>query len=273
MSTRRKSKPGTARRETLTRTKQITARAKLLRKARIDTIGAVAAVLSHEARNLLGALSTCVQVLRRNPHLTGEDAELLDIIHTGSRRLSEIVSEFSNCGRPRSPQFEEVDLHELIEETFALLQRDDRCSSSIVMHRHFDPTVQYVKADREQLGQVLWNLFLNAVQAMADQGQLDVETHRVGREIKILVRDTGPGIPPTVLPHIFEPLYSTKSRGIGLGLPIARRIVEKHGGQITVHSEHGTGTYFTVLLPIEPKDDPHQEPRRTLRTGWKSSTS
>ena len=98
---------------------------------------------------------------------------------------------------------------------------------------------------------------------MGDQGQLWVETRRVGREIEILVQDTGPGIPAAVLPNIFEPLYSTKSRGIGLGLAIVRCIVEEHGGQITVHSEHGMRTCFTVLLPAEPKGNPHQEPHAT----------
>ena len=221
----------------------------------------MAAVLSHEARNLLGALGTCVQILRRNPHITRQDQELLDIIQTGSRRLNEIVSELSAFGRPKSPHFEEVDLHELVEQTSALIRRDDRCHSSIVIRHKFEPSSHKVKADRDQLGQILWHLFLNAVQAMGNQGQLRVETQKVGRKMKIAVRDTGPGIPPTVLSHIFEPLYSTKSGGVGLGLAIARRIIEQHGGQITVHSKDGKGTCFMVLLPVEPANNPQQEPR------------
>ncbi len=253
MKRRKKSKPRAARPRSLARANRTSAQAEKLRQARIDTIRNVAAVLGHETRNLLGALETCVQLLRRNPHVTGEDAELLDIIQSGSRRLNEIVSQFSTFGNPKARKFEDVQLHELIENGLALLQRDDRCSSTIAVSRRFDAFVHNIKADREQLAQVLWNLLLNAVQAMGDQGRLEVETHRVGKEIKILVRDTGPGIPPAVLPNIFEPLYSTKSRGIGLGLSIARSIVEAHGGRIAVESKNGKGTSFIVRLPIEPK--------------------
>ncbi len=242
------------RRKTSTpRARKTSGRDEELRRARLDTIGVVAAVLGHESRNLLGALDTCVQLLRKNSQITDDDAELLDIIQSGSRRLNEIVSEFSAFGRPPAPKFEEVELGELIEQTLALLQRDERCSSSIVMRPQFDPSLRYVKADREQMRLLLWNLTLNAVQAMGDQGQLDVETHRNGRKIKILIRDTGPGIPRDALPRIFEPLYSTKSRGIGLGLSIARSIVEAHGGRIAVESENGKGASFILRLPIEPK--------------------
>ncbi len=252
MKRRKKSQPrATALKPT--RAKRTNAQQERLRQARIDTIRDVAAVLGHETRNLLGALGTCVQVLRKNPQITEDDAELLDIIQSGSRRLNEIVSEFSAFGRSKAFEFEEVELRELVEQTLALLQRDDRCSPSIVMRPQLDPSVRYVRADREQMQQLLLNLFLNAVQAMGDKGQLDVETHRAGREIKILVRDTGPGIPREVLRRIFEPLYSTKSRGAGLGLSIARSIVEGHGGRIAVESENGKGTSFIVRLPIERK--------------------
>jgi len=227
--------------------------AELAKKTRMAAIGEVADTVAHEARNLLGALSTCVQLLRMNPHITREEAELLDIIQTGSHRLDEIASDLLALGRPRPPHFQEVDLHELIGETFALLKRDDRCPSSIVCLRQFDPSLQKVRADRDQLRQVFWNLFLNAVQAMGEKGMLRVETQSAGSQVKVLVRDTGPGIPTTVLPSIFEPFSSTKPGRTGLGLAIVRRIVEEHGGQITVDSQQGLGACFTLSLPLDPK--------------------
>jgi signal transduction histidine kinase len=233
----------------------LAAQADLVRKTRMATIGEIAAAVSHETRNFLGALSTCVQLLQKNPHITGPDAELLDIIQSGSQWFNEVVSEVSALGCSSPPHFQDVDLHELIDETFALLQRDDRCPSSIVIRRQFDPSLQKVQVDRDQLGQVFRHLFLNAVQAMGDQGQLQVQTQRVDSQVKIFVRDTGPGIPTTILPNIFEPFYSTKSGRIGLGLAIVRRIVEEHRGQIIVDSEQETGTCFVVALPFEPKAD------------------
>jgi signal transduction histidine kinase len=226
----------------------LAAETELVRTTRMATMGEIAAMVAHETRNPLGALSNCVQLLWANPHIIGEDAELLDIIQKETQRLNQIVSDFLAFGRPRAPQFQDVDLHELINEAFAFLQRDDRCSSSIVFLRQFDDSLGKVWADRDQLRQVFWNLFLNAVQAMKDSGMLQVETRKTASGVEILVRDTGPGIPKTVLPNIFEPFYGTRPGGTGLGLAIVRRIVEEHGGQITVESQAGAGTCFLIAL-------------------------
>ncbi len=229
----------------------LAAQAELVRKTRAAAMGEIAAAVAHEIRNPLGALTSCTEVLQMNPHISGEDAEHLDTIRVETRRLNEIVSEFLVFGHPRPPQFEGVDLHELIDETLAILKHDSRCSSSIVFLRQFDPSLQEVPVDRDQLRQVFWNLFLNAVQAMKEKGELQVETHRLDSYLEILVRNTGPEIPATVLPHIFEPFYTTKSGGTGLGLAIVRRIVEEHGGQIAVDSQQGVGTCFVLSMPLE----------------------
>jgi len=239
---------------------KVMAEGALIQKTRIDTVSAIASTFGHEARNLLGALKTCVQVLRRNPHIAPEDSELLDIMQTGSQRLNEVLSQLTTFGHNQPPCFEEVDLHELIEEALNLLQSDDRCSPSIVIRRNFDPSIYATQVDRYRLGQLFWNLFLNAIQAMGEQGELHVETKREGAEVEIFVRDTGPGIPETILPNIFEPFYSTKPKGIGLGLAIVRRIIEEHGGQITVQTAKDTGACFAVRLPFEPKTETHKRP-------------
>ena len=228
----------------------LAAQTELVRKTRTAAMGEIAASVAHEVRNPLGALNSCAELLQMNPHISGEDAEHLDVIRVEARRLNQIVSEFLAFGRPRPPQFEAVDLHELIDETFAVLQRDDRCPSSIVFLRQLDPSVQEVRADRDQLRQVFWNLFLNAVQAMKEKGELHVETRRLRSYVEILVRNTGPEIPAAVLPNIFDPFYTTKSGGTGLGLAVVRRIVEEHGGQIAVDSQHGVGTCFVLSLPL-----------------------
>ena len=108
-------------------------------------------------------------------------------------------------------------------------------------------------ADHDQLRQVFWNLLLNAVQAMREGGTLSVETRRVGRHAEVLVRDTGPGIPAGIQARIFEPFVTTKSGGTGLGLAIVRRIIEDHGGRITVSAHDGAGTCFVLSLTVDAK--------------------
>jgi signal transduction histidine kinase len=229
------------------------------RNLRIETIGDVSDVLTHESNNLLGALKTCVQMLRKNPHITADDAELLDVIQRGSDRLSEILSDFSALGRPSPLHFQKLNLNTIIEDTLRRLQGDDRCCPSIVMHRQLDPSIRLVKADHHRLEKLFWHLFLNAAQAMGDRGQLTVKTHTVDRAIEISVCDIGTGIPAKLLTKIFEPLYTTKTRGAGLGLALVHRIVEEHGGRITVYSEPGSGTCFTVTLLIDPEAVSHED--------------
>lgn len=218
---------------------------------RLDTIAKVATVLDHESRNLIGALKTCLQVLRRNPHLSADDNELLEIIESGANRLGEIVEQFAAFKESAQPRFVEVKVHPLIEQTAAALKRDERCANAIVIEQSFDPAVDGVVADGAELRQILWHLFLNAAQAMGAQGTLTVRTKRASAEVIIGVSDTGPGIAPGVRRHIYDPLYSTKTRGAGLGLAIVKRFVEQHGGRIT--AESGKGARFTIRLPIEQK--------------------
>jgi signal transduction histidine kinase len=231
----------------------VAAQEQLVHKTRMAALGEIAAAVAHEARNPLGALSNCVQMLRANPGISGEDAELLQIVHTETQRLNEIVSDFLAFGRPQLPRLQEVDAHELLEATLLLLRRDDRCPGSIQFVTRFDPDLPPLQADRDQLRQVFWNLFLNAVQAMGEQGELQVETRRRGDLAEILVRDTGPGIPATLLGRIFEPFFTTRAGGTGLGLAIVHRIIEEHRGLIRIDSESSVGTCITLALPLDPR--------------------
>lgn len=217
---------------------------------RLATIGEIAAVLSHESRNLLGALKTSVQILRRNPHLTGDDQELLDIVESGSNRLGEVVTDFSTFRRAAPLRLADFNLHDLIEQTLASLQRDERLSSSIVIEKRFDPVIQHINGDHDQLRHALWHLSLNGAQAMTGVGTLTIETQSAPGEIIIRVRDTGPGIPARIRPRIFEPLFTTKTRGAGLGLTIVRQVIERHGGWVDVVSKDGSGTNVTIGLPF-----------------------
>jgi len=223
---------------------------------RLKTIAKVATVLDHESRNLLGALKTCLQVLRRNQQLSDDDRELLEIIDSGANRLNEIVGQFSAFRESLQPRFTEVKLHALIEQTAAALKRDERCAPAIVIEQRFDPAIDGITADGEQLRQILWQLLLNAAQAMGAGGTLRLRTRRAGAKVVIGVSDTGPGIRPALRRQIFDPLFSTKTRGAGLGLAIVKRFVERHGGRIAVARADGQGARFTIRLPIARKVEP-----------------
>jgi|KBSSwiStaDraftv2_1062776.scaffolds.fasta_scaffold15607_4 signal transduction histidine kinase len=225
----------------------------LVRQTRMAAIGQIAAAVAHEIRNPLSALSTCVQLLRRDLPADSEDVELIQIIQTEARRLNEIVSDFLTFGRPRPPRWEAVVLADVIQEAVTLLQRDPRCSPALAFDLSLDPTLPAVPADRDQLHQVLWNLCLNAVQAMGPEGKLRVDTRWADGRAVIRIEDTGPGIPGASTSRIFDPFYTTKAGGIGLGLAIVRRIVEDHGGDIAVESSQEKGTCFTLTLALEQK--------------------
>jgi signal transduction histidine kinase len=228
----------------------------LVAKTRMAAMGEIAAVVAHETRNPLGALSNCIQLLQKNPGLTGDEAELLAIMRAESQRLNDIVSEFLAFGRPRPPHFQEVALGDVIDEMLTLLRRDDRCPPTARLARHLDPAVDTVYADPDQLRQVLWNLLLNAVEAGRERPALTVETHRRGAGAEIVVRDSGPGLAPHLIPRVFEPFFTTKAGGTGLGLAIVRRIVEDHGGRVDVESRPQVGTAFTIVLPLLPRPAP-----------------
>ena len=222
----------------------------LVRQARLAAIGQIAAAVAHEVRNPLSALSTCVQLLRASPELTGEDAELFQIIQTEARRLNDIVSDFLAFGRPRPPRLETVSLPETIQETLGLLRRDPRCAAAIAFDLAFDPTVPTVSADRDQLHQAIWNLCLNACQAMGGEGKLRVATELRADRAAVHIEDTGPGIAAASRARVFDPFYTTKAGGVGLGLAIVRRIMEDHGGDVLVDVARERGTCFTLTLPL-----------------------
>ena len=221
----------------------------LIRKTRLAAIGEIAAVMAHETRNPLGALSNCAQMLRKDASLSGENRELLGIIKDETERLNGIVSDFLAYGRPRAPDFQPVDLHESIDETLRLLRRDERCSAAIDIRCHFAPPGPTVRADPNQLRQVFWNVFLNAVQAMKGAGTLSVATRQADGAVQIAVDDTGPGVPREDVVHLFEPFQTRRPGGIGLGLATVRRIVEDHGGRVSLSSEPGAGTRVLIALP------------------------
>lgn len=222
---------------------------------RLRTLNQLVQVLSHETRNILGSFATCLELLRRSTQLNQDDKELVDILQSGSRRLNEISEQFAAFG-PRAPlRLGAVELSSLIGDVVERLRRDERCSGTLDIRVDCGPAIRHLAADRKLLGTCLWNLFLNAVQAMGARGTLSIKTQQSSGNIEIHVRDTGPGIPASLRARIFEPLFTTKTRAAGLGLTIARRVAEEHGGELRLNRSEETGSQFIVVLPLRSDTD------------------
>jgi len=214
---------------------------------RLATLGRMAANIAHEIRNPLASLTGAIEVL--TSPLTAEDARerLSQIVARESERLNHIIKNFLEYARPAPLSIATFDVAAAAEEVLLLLEH--RASpGSLKVVREFAPSILW-PVDAQQFRQILWNLCLNAVEAMPDGGELRVAAAVRGDTLEVSVSDTGDGIGTGDLSHVFEPFFSTKSEGTGLGLALVHRIVQEHGGEIDVRSAPGLGTTFTLTLP------------------------
>jgi signal transduction histidine kinase len=226
--------------------------ARLREAERLATTGELAAGMAHEIRNPLAAIVNATALLTDEAGLTSDErAATLGAIRTEARRLNRILSDFLRFARPQVARRAPGDIGEVVEHVSGLI-RDDRSRAARVDVRvAVDPAVPRFSFDRDQVTQVLWNVALNGVEAMNGRGRLSLEVARQNGDVALAISDTGPGIPRERLPSVFEPFYSGKPNGSGLGLTIAERIVAAHGGRIEIDSEPGRGTRVTLFFPVE----------------------
>jgi len=221
-----------------------------IRKAdRMAAVGALAAGLAHELRNPLASMSGAIELLSSTATLSGPEKRLLEIVLRESGRLNALVTDFLAFARPMPVQRQPSDLAAMADETLNVF-RHHPGASRLELQRTGAERL-WTDADPSQIRQVLWNLLVNAADAVGSgPGRVAVDVSRAsGGECRLAVTDTGRGIPPDELPRLFEPFYTTKENGTGLGLAVVHRIVEAHGGQVLVSSTLGAGATFALLLP------------------------
>jgi signal transduction histidine kinase len=226
--------------------------AEVARREHLSALGNLAASVAHEVRNPLNAISMGLQRLNAEFHPTQDEddySHFIGLMRGEVQRLNSIVEQFLSLARPLDLKPEPVRIDELLQE-LSLLARADAESSKVEIRVATSPSLPKVKADLNYLKQLLLNLILNGMQAMPNGGTLSLGANASRGNLLLTVTDAGVGIPPDVLPRIFEPYFTTKASGSGLGLAIARRIVEAHGGTIEVKSEVGQGTRFHISLPL-----------------------
>ncbi len=223
------------------------------RQERLAFLGTLAGGLAHEIKNPLSTMTITLGLLREDLAAPVPDRDRalrrVKVLEREASRLEEILRGFlAFAGRHRL-DLRPTDLNGVVEEVLDFVT-PAAIRARIEVRRHLQPDLPAIPLDRDRVKQALLNLVLNAQEAMSARGELLVQTSRAGQAIRVDVTDTGPGIPPDVLPHVFEAYYSTKKRGTGLGLPLAKRIVEEHGGAVEVLSDAGKGTRFTLWFPV-----------------------
>lgn len=218
----------------------------LRRNERLAALGTLAASVAHEVRNPLAAISGCAELLE--PDVSDEDKRLIQVIRSESSRLADIVNELLDYTRPRKLQRAEIDFGAALGE-LADSFRADPSNAEIELVVSVPKHAVPVEIDIAQITQVLWNLVRNGAEAMTGEGRLELGLQATEDNIRINVRDFGKGIDAEDLERIFEPFFSTKSGGTGIGLALVHRIVEEHGGTVEVQSTPGEGTRFMIELP------------------------
>jgi len=230
--------------------------AEVTRQERLSELGNLAATVAHEIRNPLNSVSMGLQRLKAefSPNQDQEEyTRFLNLMQGEVQRLNSIVEQFLSLARPLTLHREEISVQGFLQELTTLATGDAK-SSNVHIELNVAPNLPPVQADRNYLKQLLLNLILNGVQAMPRGGKLLLEAHANSHQLQMTVQDEGTGIEPGALNKIFEPYFTTKSNGSGLGLSIARRIAEAHGGRLTVKSESGRGSRFQVLLPLKSSE-------------------
>ncbi len=218
---------------------------------KLASVGKLAAGVAHEINNPLGGILNCLYNLGKGTISPARREEYLASMEDGLRRVQKIVRQLLDFSQQHQPEFSLTDINQVIERVLVLTTHLF-APNRIVLETTLGKALPNLMIDRHMIEQVLMNLILNAVQAMKDGGVLSIRTLVEEGVCLVRIRDTGSGIPSSVLPKIFDPFFTTKNEGegTGLGLSVSLGIVERHGGKILVESEVGKGTVFTLCLPV-----------------------
>jgi len=229
----------------------------ILRMDRLVSLGKLASGIAHELRNPLAGIKTTAQAL--GEEMSGDDSrrEYLHRITKEIDRLNDLLKTFFSFAKPQNLNLVHCHIKDIINEIIPFLIKEI-ADKGIRFIETYHPQLSKIKVDKTQMHQVFLNLFLNAIQAMSNGGELKIEASPMISNslegfkqnfIKVVISDTGRGIPPHIVHRIFDPFFTTKSKGIGLGLSITYQIIKKHGGTIKVESRWEKGTSFVINLP------------------------
>jgi two-component system, sporulation sensor kinase E len=223
--------------------------AQLRRRDRLSALGEVAVGIAHEVRNPLGVISTSAELVKKRGELSPSDTKLLGYVIDEVRRINNLITEFLSFAKPNPPVLVPLKVIEVVKRVAEFCE-PELSRQNIVLQIEDEAPGAVVEGDQDQLYQVSLNLILNAVDAMADGGRLTIRLFRSGDQLMIAFRDTGPGVPAGLQERVFNPFFTTKPNGTGLGLAKAYTILESHHGRIECSSPPGGGATFMLVLPL-----------------------
>ncbi|MBI5675421.1 MAG: PAS domain S-box protein [Nitrospirae bacterium] len=236
------------------------AEAQFLRTEQMVVMGEVATGLAHEIKNPLAGIKASIELFSEVATLSGEERDILKMIIGEIKRIEALLKGMLNFAKPPKPDFSDVDVNNIIDTalTFSLKSAPSgqNSTAAIQVIKDLNINLPRIIADPMQLSQIFLNLFLNAVEAMKDGGVLTVSTsyNAQGNSIWIIISDTGKGIEKGFYEQIFHPFFTTKPKGTGLGLAITKRLIEQHGGLLTVGNNQNGGATFMISLPVKQKE-------------------
>jgi PAS domain S-box-containing protein len=224
---------------------------KLLKSQRMATIGEIAAMVGHDLRNPLTGIAGAAYYLKMHlgPKIDKKSREMLKVIEKDIEYANKIINDLLELSKEIRLELTPTTLKSIIRETLSQIE----IPKNVQIRNKIHATSRRIIVDKNKIKRVFLNLIKNALDAMPNGGRLEIRSEEEEEALKITVCDTGIGIPKEMIKKIWTPFFTTKAKGLGLGLPICKRIIEAHGGTITVKSRKGKGTCFTIKIPYRMK--------------------
>jgi len=206
--------------------------------------------ISHEIRNPLGIIQSSAELLKKKMKKIDQSNTIPDIIIEESGRLNDIITDFLNFAKPKIPNIAPCNITEVIEKNLAFLSTEIE-KTSISIKKEFDNNIPDIAADTDMLYQAFLNILINASQAMLSGGEIFVKTTMNNAAAIIIFEDQGAGIPKETMEKLWDPFFTTKEKGTGLGLGLVKNIIESHNGAIRIENKTDIGVRVTVELPVK----------------------
>jgi signal transduction histidine kinase len=228
---------------------------RLSQAERLSSLGEMAAGISHEIRNPLGIIRSSAELLKKKVTKFDPSNSIPDIIVEEANRLNRIITDFINFAKPRNPNLVPCRIEEVIDKniTFLAMQIEE---NGYRIKQNYQNSLPEIQADAAMLYQSFLNILINAMQAMPNGGTIEISISTNDKIVTIQFEDEGQGIPDDVIEKIWDPFFTTKEMGTGLGLGVVKNLIESHGGSIQVVNRSQGGARVTVELPVEQPETP-----------------